>query len=96
MCLRVELVNFGEQGVDVPPFLDTQDQVPSRPEVNEIESSINEFPNILPQGTTTGRPILGARPGQELPSISNLATTAPPPSPFLDDPPGVVPGTNIG
>jgi len=60
-------------------------------------------PNILPQGTTSARPI-GPElpPAQQLtpvnsfPSLSNLPTTTPPSSSFINDPPGFVPGTNIG
>ena len=100
---RVELVNLGSQGVDIKDVVQTTDQVGTRPSINEIESSINNFPNLLPQGTTSARPIGPELPSAQqitpvnkLPSISNLPTTTPPSSPFLNDPPGFVPGTNIG
>ena len=94
------MVNLGTQGVEIGTV--TQDHVGTRPGINEIESSINNFPNILPQGTTSARPIGPELPGLQLtpitklPSISNLVTTTPPSSPFLNDPPGFVPGTNLG
>ena len=89
-------MNLGDNGVQIPTFEEAQQQAPARPEVNEIESSINEFPNILPQGTTSARPI-GPKPQHlvKLQSLSNLATTTPPASPFLNQPAGFVPGTDI-
>ena len=100
--LRVELVNLGSQGIDISDVVDGQDQVGTRPGVNDIESSINSYPNISPQGTTSARPIGPELPPAQLtpiikvPSISNVPTTTPSPSPFLNDPPGFVPGTTIG
>ena len=88
--------------IDVSADVDTQNQIGTRPiGINEIESSINNFPNILPQGTTSARPIGPELPQQSpiidrVPSISNLPTTTPPPSAFLESLPGVVPGTNTG
>jgi hypothetical protein len=96
------LVNLGSQGVDLAGVVDIQEQVANRPGINEIESSISNFPNILPQGTTSSRPIgpelppAQLTPVNKIPSISHLPTTTPRPSPFLNDPPGFVPGTNIG
>ena len=95
-------MNLGSQGVDIKDVAPTTDQEVSRPSINEIESSINNFPNLLPQGTTSARPIGPELPPQQLtpvnqlPSLSNLPTTTPPPSSFLNDLPGFVPGTNIG
>ena len=96
-------MNLGSQGVDIKDVVSTPDIERPRPSINEIESSINNFPNILPQGTTSARPI-GPElpPAQQLtpvnsfPSLSNLPTTTPPSSSFINDPPGFVPGTNIG
>ena len=88
--------------IDVSTDVDTQNQIGTRPiGINEIESSINNFPSILPQGTTSARPIGPELPQQSpivdrVPSISNLPTTTPPPSAFLESLPGVVPGTNTG
>ena len=88
--------------IDVSADVDTQNQIGTRPiGINEIESSINNFPSILPQGTTSARPIGPELPQQSpivdrVPSISNLPTTTPPPSAFLESLPGVVPGTNTG
>ena len=94
---------MGSQGVDIKDVVSTPEIEGPRPSINEIESSINNFPNILPQGTTSARPI-GPElpPAQQLtpvnsfPSLSNLPTTTPPSSSFINDPPGFVPGTNIG
>ena len=98
---RVEIVNLGSQGVDIGSVIENQEQVGTRPGINEIESSINNFPSILPQGTTSARPIGPELPPQlipvqKVPSISNLPTTTPAPSPFVNNPAGFVPGTNIG
>ena len=97
------MVNLGPQGVDIKDVVLSTDQVGTRPSINEIESSINNFPNLLPQGTTSARPIGPELPSAQqltpvnkLPSLSNLPTTTPPPSPFLNNPLGFVPGTNIG
>ena len=95
---------MGSQGVDIKDVVPSIDQEESRPSINEIESAINSYPNLLPQGTTSARPIgpeLPPSPQQltpidKLPSLSNLPTTTPPSSSFLNDPPGFVPGTNIG
>ena len=100
LSYRVEIANLGN--IDVSTDVDTQNQIGTRPiGINEIESSINNFPNILPQGTTSARPIGPELPQQSpivdrVPSISNLPTTTPPPSAFLESLPGVVPGTNTG
>ena len=100
LSYRVEIANLGN--IDVSADVDTQNQIGTRPiGINEIESSINNFPNILPQGTTSARPIGPELPQQSpiidrVPSISNLPTTTPPPSAFLESLPGVVPGTNTG
>ncbi len=48
----------------------------------------NHIPEVQPQGTTR-------RPHANLPSIQDLATTTPAPSPFLDHFPNTVPGTNL-
>ena len=100
LSYRVEIANLGN--IDVSTDVDTQNQIGTRPiGINEIESSINNFPNILPQGTTSARPIGPELPQQSpivdrIPSISNLPTTTPPSSAFLDSLPGFVPGTNTG
>ena len=93
---------MGTQGVDITDVVDNTQQVADRPGINEIESSISNFPNILPQGTTSSRPIgpqlppAQLTPVDKIPSISQLPTTTPSPSPFLNAPPGFVPGTNLG
>ena len=95
-------MNLGSQGVDISNVVDIQDQVATRPGINEIEPSINNFPNTLPQVITSARPIGPELPPAQLtpvdkvPSIADLPTTSTRSSPFLNNPTGFIPDTSIG
>lgn len=75
---------------------------PQQPPINAVsapEASQDDFdiPLIQPQGTTR-RPIVAGQAfdHQVVPSLADLATTTPKPSPLLQESFQTVPGTNQG